>query len=211
MWSNIKKLEYQKHSFCLITQVKGVKFKFKMDNHKSYYVFHLASLHHKFFCKLRLEMSLKSLSDEFGVPVLSKSKLDSKKIYVLKEKDKKKPSPPKQTVSLNSNRANILQPLCNNPKVLGLNSDNNRSNLGFNSHSGTIKKGYNPGFDPHDENIKGCKLGFEPHSGNMKGSNPGFTSHSENIKGSNPLKPCNNGEMAKTLPRALMKCTVLFS
>ncbi|KAI5750314.1 hypothetical protein M8J76_014576 [Diaphorina citri] len=210
MWSNIKKLEYQKHSFCLITQVKGVKFKFKMDNHKSYYVFHLASLHHKFFCKLRLEMSLKSLSDEFGVPVLSKSKLDSKKIYVLKEKDKKKPSPPKQTVSLNSNRANILQPLCNNPKVLGLNSDNkNRSNPGFNSHSGisgTIKKGYNPGFDPHDENIKGCKLGFEPHSGNIKGFNPGFTSHSENIKGSNPLKPCNNGEMAKTLPRALMKC-----
>lgn len=139
--------------------------------------------------------------------MLSKSKLDSKKIYVLKEKDKKKPSPPKQTVSLNSNRANILQPLCNNPKVLGLNSDNkNRSNPGFNSHSGTIKKGYNPGFDPHDENIKGCKLGFEPHSGNIKGSNPGFTSHSENIKGSHPLKPCNNGEMAKTLPRALMKC-----
>lgn len=139
--------------------------------------------------------------------MLSKSKLDSKKIYVLKEKDKKKPSPPKQTVSLNSNRANILQPLCNNPKVLGLNSDTkNRSNPGFNSHSGTIKKGYNPGFDPHDENIKGCKLGFEPHSGNIKGSNPGFTSHSENIKGSNPLKPCNNGEMAKTLPRALMKC-----
>uniref|UniRef100_A0A8D8XTC1 Tyrosine-protein phosphatase non-receptor type 13 n=1 Tax=Cacopsylla melanoneura TaxID=428564 RepID=A0A8D8XTC1_9HEMI len=201
VWSNIKKLEYQKHAFCLITQVKGVKFKFKMDNHKSYYVFHLASLHHKFFCKLRLEMSLKSLSDEFGVPVISKSMLDSKMFYVLKEdtktKKKKSPSPKQQGLSHTTNRA-VLQPLNTNCVNTQRSLCNKQTSENYLSRSNTLES---LGKENRSLGKENRSLGKENRS--LWKENRSLDKEIRSLK---PGTMCNIGETVKTLPRTLMKC-----
>ncbi|RZF41303.1 hypothetical protein LSTR_LSTR000017 [Laodelphax striatellus] len=71
-WNEIKKLTYTKQSLEIISKGASSKMKLKMQSNKSFSAFHLASLHHKFFLKLRNEMSsLHTLSQEFGIPVKS--------------------------------------------------------------------------------------------------------------------------------------------
>uniref|UniRef100_A0A1B6CMR0 FERM domain-containing protein n=1 Tax=Clastoptera arizonana TaxID=38151 RepID=A0A1B6CMR0_9HEMI len=81
-WRDIKKLCYNKQYFELTTQPNSVKFKFKMDTNKSFCVFRFASQHHKFFLKLRTEMSsIQNLAQEFGVPVKRNEKDTMKTVY----------------------------------------------------------------------------------------------------------------------------------
>ncbi|XP_039284620.1 tyrosine-protein phosphatase non-receptor type 13 [Nilaparvata lugens] len=71
-WNQIKKLTYTKQNLEIISKGASSKMKLKMQSNKSFSAFHLASLHHKFFLKLRNEMSsLHSLSQEFGISVKS--------------------------------------------------------------------------------------------------------------------------------------------
>ncbi|XP_068082932.1 tyrosine-protein phosphatase non-receptor type 13 [Anabrus simplex] len=70
LWCQLQNLSYSRHCFYMQPHGQNTKYKLCMDHHKSFFLFHLASLHHKFFLKLRSEMSsLKPLSEEFGVPV----------------------------------------------------------------------------------------------------------------------------------------------
>ncbi|KAF4519635.1 hypothetical protein B566_EDAN003803, partial [Ephemera danica] len=80
-WRSIQKLSYNKQSFslvCLGEAGKPLKLKFKLEDKKSVYVFHLASLHHQFSLRLRNNEvhSMQTLSREFGI-VVSKRYCDS--------------------------------------------------------------------------------------------------------------------------------------
>ncbi|XP_063244322.1 tyrosine-protein phosphatase non-receptor type 13-like isoform X2 [Bacillus rossius redtenbacheri] len=70
-WKNIQKLSFSKSCFFLQSAAGGLtRLKLRMDDRKSYFAFHLASLHHQFFLKLKVELiSLQALSTEFGVPL----------------------------------------------------------------------------------------------------------------------------------------------
>ncbi|KAL1115597.1 hypothetical protein AAG570_005887, partial [Ranatra chinensis] len=79
-WKDIKKLSYSKHTFELST-IDGIKYKMNMDNNKSFYLFRLAWLHHKFFMRLTNEFtSLQKLEDEFGITVKREEKTATKTV-----------------------------------------------------------------------------------------------------------------------------------
>ncbi|KAJ6638105.1 Tyrosine-protein phosphatase non-receptor type 13 [Pseudolycoriella hygida] len=78
-WLEIENLCFSKHILCVVIRrsesLKAkdnnrVKYKLRMDGRKSYFAFHLASEHHRFYMKLRNSfISLKALSDELNFPL----------------------------------------------------------------------------------------------------------------------------------------------
>ncbi|KAG4070549.1 hypothetical protein HA402_001215 [Bradysia odoriphaga] len=78
-WLEIENLCFSKHILCVVIRKSEslkakdnnrVKYKFRMDGRKSYFAFHLASEHHRFYMKLRNSfISLKALSDELNYPL----------------------------------------------------------------------------------------------------------------------------------------------
>lgn len=79
-WLEIENLCFSKHFLCVAVRktislnikdkCRRVKYKFKMNDRKSYFAFSLASEHHKFYMKLRNSfISMKTLSDEFNIPL----------------------------------------------------------------------------------------------------------------------------------------------
>nr|CAD7198666.1 unnamed protein product [Timema douglasi] len=98
-WKDIKKLSYSKHYLLILPggdssskAGKLDKFKLKMEHKKSGYVFHLVSLHHQFFLKLRVQLStLQSLAAEFGVPVV-KSPQERYRLFYVEDNSRSKVS-----------------------------------------------------------------------------------------------------------------------
>nr|CAD7394232.1 unnamed protein product [Timema cristinae] len=99
-WKDIKKLSYSKHYLLILPggdsssskAGKLNKFKLKMEHKKSGYVFHLVSLHHQFFLKLRVQLStLQSLAAEFGVPVV-KSPQERYRLFYVEDNSRSKVS-----------------------------------------------------------------------------------------------------------------------
>ncbi|KAG8272728.1 tyrosine-protein phosphatase non-receptor type 13-like [Homalodisca vitripennis] len=83
-WVDIRKLCYNKQVFELSTLQDSAKHKFKLDNNKSFCVFRLASLHHKFFQKYKSNMcSMQVLAEEFGIPVKRNTKDSTKCVYYI--------------------------------------------------------------------------------------------------------------------------------
>lgn len=158
-----------------------------------------------------------SLISEFGVPVISKSKLDSKMFYVLKE-DKKKPLTKPTNSSVNPNRANILQPLTTN-RIL---SCNNRTDAELKGHSFSKVKGHSePKHSEPNQLEKSCirSNALEPifnrsntlelcfnRSNTMEPLGKECRSLKSVCNSNQNAGSRSNVDIARTLPRALLKC-----
>lgn len=97
-WLEIENLCFSKHILCVAVRKSislnskdksRVKYKFKMNDRKSYFAFSLASEHHKFYMKLRNSfISIKTLSDEFNIPLTSLQRQNNLQTMTpLEEKD----------------------------------------------------------------------------------------------------------------------------
>nr|CAD7438269.1 unnamed protein product [Timema bartmani] len=89
-WKDIKKLSYSKHYLLILPGGDSSSKAGKL--YKSGYVFHLVSLHHQFFLKLRVQLStLQSLAAEFGVPVV-KSPQERYRLFYVEDNSRSKVS-----------------------------------------------------------------------------------------------------------------------